>query len=73
MHLNSPEAVKRAVAAGLGVSVISHHAITWELRERRLSVVRVEDFPIRRPLYRITRKSSAPGPVEQEFMRLARC
>lgn len=73
MHLNSPEAVKRAVAAGLGVSIISRHAVTWELREGRLSVVRVEDFPIRRPLYRITRKSGAPGPVEQEFMRLARC
>ena len=73
MELNSPEAVKRAVAAGLGISVISRLAIGWELKLKQLSVVPVEGFPIRRPLYRITHKGCEPGPVEQEFIRLARC
>jgi DNA-binding transcriptional LysR family regulator len=73
MELDSPEGVKRAVAAGLGVSVISRMAIEWELADRRLSVVRVPDFPIRRPLWRIVRRGSQPGPLEREFLRLVRC
>jgi DNA-binding transcriptional LysR family regulator len=73
MELNSPEAVKRAVAAGLGYSVISRFAIDWEVGERRISVVRVPGFPLCRPLWRIMRREGRPGPVEQEFLRLAQC
>lgn len=73
MELNSPEAVKRAVAAGLGVSVISRLAIAWELAAKRLAVVAVPGFPIRRPLWRIVRRGCDPGPVEREFLRLVRC
>lgn len=73
MELNSPEAVKRAVAAGLGVAVLSKLAVAWEVADGRLAVVSVPDFPIRRPLWRITRKGAATGPVEAEFLRLVRC
>ncbi len=73
MKLTSPEAVKRAVAAGLGVAVISRMAISWELAEKRLVVVPVPEFPIRRPLWRILRQGAQPGPVEAEFLRLLKC
>ena len=73
MELNSPEAVKRAVAAGLGVSVISRLAIGWETAQRRLRVLPVPGFPIRRPLFRIVRRGSSPGPLEREFLKLVSC
>lgn len=73
MVLNSPEAVKRAVSAGLGIAIISKMAIAWELAEKRLVVVPAPDFPIRRPLWRIWTKGVSPGPVETEFLKLVRC
>lgn len=73
MTLNSPEAVKRAVAAGLGLAIISRMAIAWELAEKRLAIVKVPDFPIKRPLWRIATKGVTMGPVETEFLKLVRC
>ena len=54
MVLGHVEAIKQAVAAGLGVSVLSALAIRREVRAGRLAVLAVEHFPIQRRWY-ITR------------------
>jgi DNA-binding transcriptional LysR family regulator len=54
MSLGSTEAIKRAVAAGLGVAIVSRMAIDLELRARTLATVRISDQKIRRPLYYVT-------------------
>jgi DNA-binding transcriptional LysR family regulator len=66
LELGSPETVKRAVAAGLGLGVLSAHAIGAGAGEREFREIRVPGFPIRRPLYavrlrrkRLTRTLSA--------------
>jgi DNA-binding transcriptional LysR family regulator len=65
MSLGSTEAIKRAVAAGLGVSVISGFAVGLEERAGALSVVRLADLAIGRPLYRVqTRNHKASHAVE---------
>ena len=57
LQLNSTEAVKEAVAAGLGVSIVSGLAIKAEVALKRLTVVAIKGVHLRRPVYRVTRKS----------------
>jgi DNA-binding transcriptional LysR family regulator len=48
MELGSNGAIKHAVEAGLGVAVLSRHAIELERRGGGLVVLNVQGFPIRR-------------------------
>lgn len=45
MELGSISTIKQAVANGLGISVISRHAIELEVESGRLAVLDVKDFP----------------------------
>jgi len=51
MELGCPETVKRAVAAGLGLGILTKFAISPDAGERDFAVLRVPGFPIRRSLY----------------------
>jgi len=51
MVLGHIEAIKQAVAAGLGVSVLSEVAVKREVQYRRLAILQVEHFPIQRRWY----------------------
>ncbi|HXG61031.1 MAG TPA: LysR family transcriptional regulator [Planctomycetota bacterium] len=51
MELGCPETVKRAVAAGLGIGVLSRFAIAGEVRHGELVELRAPGFPIRRKIY----------------------
>lgn len=51
MVLGHVEAIKRAVAAGLGVSVISLLAVKREVQYGTLAILDVEQFPIQRRWY----------------------
>lgn len=53
MALGSTEAIKRVVAAGAGVAIVSRLAIGPELRAGTLVELPVSDLSIRRPLHRI--------------------
>lgn len=48
MELGSNEAIKHAVIANLGLSVLSLHSMTIEGPEGPLGIVRAEQFPIAR-------------------------
>jgi DNA-binding transcriptional LysR family regulator len=51
MELGCPETVKRSVAAGLGLGILTKFAISPDAGERGFAVLRVAGFPIRRSLY----------------------
>jgi DNA-binding transcriptional LysR family regulator len=51
MSLGSTEAIKRAVAAGLGVSIVSHLAVREELASGRLRVIALADLTLTRTLH----------------------
>ena len=57
MVLGHVEAIKQAVAAGLGVSVLSALAMQREMQYRTLAILDVEQFPIQRRWY-IARQAS---------------
>jgi DNA-binding transcriptional LysR family regulator len=59
MVLGHVEAIKQAVAAGLGVSVLSEVAVKREVHTGRLAILHVEHFPIQRRWY-IARLAGRP-------------
>ncbi|MBW4682009.1 MAG: LysR family transcriptional regulator [Microcoleus vaginatus WJT46-NPBG5] len=51
LELGSNEAIKQAIAGGLGISVLSRHVLALEGGTSKLTILDVENFPIRRQWY----------------------
>jgi DNA-binding transcriptional LysR family regulator len=51
LSLGSTEAVKQAVAAGLGVAMVSKMVVAAEVVDRRLAVLKLKGLSIRRPVH----------------------
>lgn len=71
-ELGSSEAVKEAVISGLGISILSIHAVKRELKSGLLRRIPLELPRITRSFYMITRKGFAPLPHHRIFMERAR-
>ncbi len=71
MGLSGCEAVKRAVAAGLGVAFVSRHAIALEMAQQLVSVPNIPELRFRRPLFILTRKDARPSAAALAFLALA--
>lgn len=70
MELDSSEAIKSAVEAGLGVGFISHWAMAKDMRlGRSFKIVPVDGLSIRRDFLLATLKASEPQGPAQEFRR----
>lgn len=72
MVLGHVEAIKQAVAAGLGISVLSSVAVQREVRHGTLAILNVDQFPIQRRWYiaRLThRPLSASADAFITFLR----
>ena len=48
MEMETNEAIKQAVQAGMGLSILSLHSIELELETKRLAMLKVEHFPLLR-------------------------
>jgi DNA-binding transcriptional LysR family regulator len=67
IEMTSNEAIKQAVQAGLGLGIVSSHTLELELETRRLKILDVVDFPIRRHWYVIQRKGKRLSPAAIAF------
>ena len=67
MEIGSNEAIKQAVAGGLGLSLLSMHALKSELARGELVVLNVEALPIRRSWYIVHRKGKELSIVARTF------
>jgi DNA-binding transcriptional LysR family regulator len=63
----SNETIKQAVAVGFGVAFMSAHAIALEVEHKRLAVLDVIDFPVRRRWYTVFRRGKHLPPVAKAF------
>lgn len=72
MRLGSTEAIKNAVASGLGVALVSRLTVGLECEIGRLREVDVPDLRIRRALHCVTLRGKQPSPAATEFLSLLR-
>lgn len=72
MELDSTEAVKSAVRAGLGVGFVSEWALSRELALGMLKEIRVQQLDIRREFLFVYARGPEPEGIEGEFLRFAR-
>ncbi len=70
MQMTRNEAVKQAVRAGLGLSVVSLHTIELELATGKLVVLQAEGFPIQRQWYLVYRRGKRLSPAARAFREL---
>jgi DNA-binding transcriptional LysR family regulator len=72
MALGSTEAVKRAVAEGVGVAIVSRFAVGAECAAGRLAVLPVAGLRIERPLHLVRRKGRRDAPALAAFCQILR-
>ena len=72
MEITSTETIKQAVIARMGVSLLSAHTISMELRVRSLVVLDVQGFPLRLNWYFVHRENKRLPPVAVAFKRFLR-
>ncbi|MBU0622138.1 MAG: LysR family transcriptional regulator [Gammaproteobacteria bacterium] len=69
MEMDTNEAIKQSVQAGMGLGIISRHGIELELETKRLAILDVAGFPIVRHWYIVQRKDKRPSVAAHEFER----
>jgi DNA-binding transcriptional LysR family regulator len=67
MALGSTEAIKRVVAEGVGLAVVSRLAVHAECAAGTLAVLPVAGLHIERPLHLVRRKGRRDGPALRAF------
>ncbi len=69
MELTSNEAVKQAVLAGLGVSIMPLIGIRSELASGELQIIPIEGFPIKSTWYLVWQEGKAFSPVSAQYLK----
>ena len=66
LSLASPEAIKNAVAAGMGLAIVSRLIVALEVQAGSLGIIPLKDLTIQRPLHlqRIRGRSQSPALVK---------
>jgi DNA-binding transcriptional LysR family regulator len=68
LRFSTTEAIKEAVAAGLGVAIISGLAARSDLGLKRIGTVSLKGVVIRRPLYRVSRRAHRQSKALTAFL-----
>jgi len=68
MELGSGEALKQAVMASLGISILSLHSVQLEREVGKLTVLNVEGFPLKRRWYAVHLKGRKLSLVARTFL-----
>lgn len=72
MELGSNEAIKQAVAGGLGLAIMSRHALHPMTRSDGITELNVQGFPIKRSWYVVTPRGKQLSVVAQTFLEFLR-
>jgi len=71
VELGHTEAIKQAVAAGLGISCISKASVEKALKQRELLEFKIHPFPLKRNFYAILHKQKYQSLLQHKFMQFA--
>ena len=67
-EMGSTQAIKQAIRAGFGVSLISRRAVEDECRARLLGSVSVRDLDVSRAFHLVTHRERSRSPLAQAFL-----
>ena len=67
MEMGSNEAIKHAVMAGLGLGIVSVHALEMEFKLGRLEMLNVEGFPVLKDWYIVHREGKRFSAAAEAF------
>lgn len=67
MEIRSTETIKQAVIAGMGISFLSAHTVSRELRSGHLAMLDVQGFPLMLNWFVVHRRHKRLPPVAQAF------
>lgn len=67
VEIDNNETLKRAIAEGVGIAVLSAHTVATEVAEGQLVLLDVEGFPVRREWHIVRRADRSGGPAAQTF------
>ena len=70
LQFGNNEAVKRAVAVGLGVGILSTHTLSVDRRAGDVVTLRCRDWECRRQFWLIRRKDRLLAQTEQAFLQV---
>ena len=70
MNLGSTEAIKRSVAAGVGVAIVSALTVEQELRDGRLATLRLADCDLKRSLHVVEARNRSASRTVTAFLSL---
>ncbi|MCM0082576.1 LysR family transcriptional regulator [Geomonas sp. Red32] len=70
MELGTTEGLKQAVAAGLGVSIVSRHVVHGELARGLLVALPLEGAPLKRELFAVYHKARYLSKAARAFLEL---
>ncbi len=66
-EMGSNEAIRQAVKAGVGISIISRRAVEEDLEQGRIQEAKIKGLPLKRNFFLITQKQKTFSPLAQEF------
>ncbi len=69
MELGSTEAIKEALIAGLGVSILSKSSILREIRDGILKQIPIRGLKLERDFYQVFHRQRSLSPVTQAFIQ----
>jgi DNA-binding transcriptional LysR family regulator len=69
MKVGSTQAVKEAIKANLGISIVSERAVVSEVKSKLLKVVRVQNISFFRYFYLVWEKENFLSPVTRAFLK----
>lgn len=67
LEMGSNEAIKEAVAGGLGMAIISSHALHGQAAEHGVSALKVKGFPVNSNWHVVHLKGKLLSPIAREF------
>jgi len=69
MELGSGEAIKQAVIANMGVSLVSKMSLDQELKLKKLVILKVRNFPVKHTWYAVHLANKTLSPITEAFLK----
>jgi DNA-binding transcriptional LysR family regulator len=68
LEIGNNEAIKQAIAGGLGISVLSQHVLNLDNPDGEFTILDVQDFPIQRHWYVVYPKDKKLSVIAKTFL-----